>query len=74
LNELLTSLVLHHVVLGLHEFQQLAGWINWALNVFPLLKLGLSNIYVKMSGKTESHAMIYGSIFKVTDCSIDQAN
>src|SRR5271168_5413960 len=33
----------------LREFQQLAGWINWSFNVFPLLKPALSNIYEKMS-------------------------
>jgi hypothetical protein len=43
----------------LREFQELAGWINWSLNVFPLLKPGLSNVYEKMSGKTESHAKIF---------------
>ena len=26
----------------------LAGWFNWALNVYPLLKPALSNIYAKM--------------------------
>ncbi|PPQ85183.1 hypothetical protein CVT25_004190 [Psilocybe cyanescens] len=30
------------------EFQQLAGWFNWALNVFPLLRPALCNIYAKM--------------------------
>lgn len=25
-----------------HEWKQLAGWMNWALNVFPLLKPGLN--------------------------------
>jgi hypothetical protein len=52
---------------SLREFQQLAGWINWALNVFPLLKLGLSNVYDKISGKTKSHAMIYVSKGVVDD-------
>ena len=52
---------------SLREFQQLAGWINWALNVFPLLKPGLSNVYDKMSGKSKSHAMIYVSKAVVDD-------
>jgi hypothetical protein len=52
---------------SLREFQQLVGWINWALNIFPLLKPGLSNIYNKISGKTESHAMIYVSKAVVDD-------
>ena len=33
---------------SLKDFQRLAGWINWALNVFPLLRPGLSGIYDKM--------------------------
>ena len=45
----------------LREFQQLAGWINWSFNVFPLLKPALSNIYAKIGGKTESHAKIFVS-------------
>jgi hypothetical protein len=35
------------------DFQRLAGWINWALNVFPLLRPSLSNIYAKCSGKSD---------------------
>jgi hypothetical protein len=33
---------------SLKDFQRLAGWINWALNVYPLLRPGLSGIYEKM--------------------------
>ena len=33
---------------SLREFQYLAGWFNWALNVYPLLKPALSNVYAKM--------------------------
>jgi hypothetical protein len=33
---------------SLKDFQRLAGWINWALNVYPLLRPGLSSIYDKM--------------------------
>jgi hypothetical protein len=43
----------------LREFQRLAGWVNWSLNVFPLLKPGLSNVYAKMSGKTQTKAQMY---------------
>jgi hypothetical protein len=32
----------------------MAGWINWALNIYPLLQPGLSMLYSKMSGKSES--------------------
>jgi hypothetical protein len=34
---------------ALKDFQRLAGWFNWALNVYPLLKPALSNVYAKMS-------------------------
>ena len=43
----------------LREFQQLAGWINWSFNVFPLLKPALSNVYAKIGGKSETHAKIF---------------
>jgi hypothetical protein len=34
---------------SLKDFQRLAGWFNWALNVYPLLKPALSNVYAKMA-------------------------
>ncbi|KAF9052274.1 hypothetical protein BDZ89DRAFT_885775, partial [Hymenopellis radicata] len=43
----------------LHEFEQLAGWMNWSLNVYPLFKPALCNLYAKMSGKSWSHATIH---------------
>jgi len=36
----------------LHHWQKLCGWINWALNIFPLLRPCLNNVYPKLSGKT----------------------
>ncbi|KAF8983438.1 hypothetical protein BDQ17DRAFT_1437407 [Cyathus striatus] len=44
---------------SLHEFQHLAGWINWALNVFPLLWPGLCVIYQKISHIDEADSRIY---------------
>ncbi|KAE9399135.1 hypothetical protein BT96DRAFT_821003 [Gymnopus androsaceus JB14] len=44
---------------SLHKFQVLTGWINWSFNVFPLLRPSLSNVYQKMSGKSQPHANIY---------------
>ena len=58
----------------LQEFQQLAGWINWSFNVFPLLKPNLSNMYAKISGKTESHAKIFVSKVVDVDWSKQQAD
>src|SRR5882724_7110267 len=43
----------------LMEWQCLLGWINWGLNMFPLLKLGLQSSYAKISGKSNTHASIY---------------
>jgi hypothetical protein len=43
----------------LREFQRLAGWVNWALNVYPLLKPALSNVYAKISGKNRTKAAMY---------------
>ncbi|KAF8957956.1 hypothetical protein BDZ97DRAFT_1636905, partial [Flammula alnicola] len=41
------------------DYQRLAGWINWALNVYPLLRPGLSTLYAKISGKTQALREIY---------------
>ncbi|KAF9468462.1 hypothetical protein BDZ94DRAFT_1370126 [Collybia nuda] len=41
----------------LKEFQRLAGWVNWALNVFPLLRPSLSNIYQKCSEKADASSL-----------------
>jgi len=41
---------------SLKEFQALTGYLNWAFNVFPMLKPGLSNVYAKLTGKTNPHA------------------
>ena len=35
------------------EWQRVAGWINWALNVYPLLRPALNNIYAKLRGKDQ---------------------
>jgi hypothetical protein len=43
----------------LHEFQCLAGWVNWSLNVYPQLKPGLSNCYAKIAGKVKPKAQLY---------------
>ena len=41
------------------EWQWLLGWINWALNTYPLLKPALQSSYAKISGKLLAHASIY---------------
>ncbi|KIM66989.1 hypothetical protein SCLCIDRAFT_21345 [Scleroderma citrinum Foug A] len=36
---------------SLHNFQRLTGYLNWALNVFPMLRPGLSALCAKTAGK-----------------------
>ncbi|KAJ7634576.1 hypothetical protein FB45DRAFT_743528 [Roridomyces roridus] len=40
----------------LREFLILAGWLNWAFNMYVLLRPALSNVYDKISGFTRMHA------------------
>ena len=35
----------------LKYWERLAGWFNWALNVYPLLRPALNNVYAKMIGR-----------------------
>ena len=34
----------------LKHWQQMGGWVNWALNVYPLLRPCLNNFYAKLCG------------------------
>ncbi|PPR03806.1 hypothetical protein CVT26_000980, partial [Gymnopilus dilepis] len=34
----------------LKHWQRMAGWFNWSLNAFPLLRPALNNVYDKISG------------------------
>ena len=43
----------------LREWQRLAGWLNWAFNVFPLLRPSLNNLYPKIAGKDSPNAQIW---------------
>jgi hypothetical protein len=43
----------------LKHWERLAGWFNWALNVFPLLRPALNNVYAKMSGKQNREQRVY---------------
>ncbi|KAG1723393.1 hypothetical protein EDB19DRAFT_1916120 [Suillus lakei] len=44
---------------SLRDFQRLAGHLNWALNIYPLLRPGLSASYAKTAGKQESWAVLW---------------
>ena len=43
----------------LKHWERLAGWFNWSLNVFPLLRPALNNIYAKMGGKQNREQRVY---------------
>jgi hypothetical protein len=43
----------------LREFQVLASYANWAFNVYPLGRPGLSTLYSKIAGKSRANARIY---------------
>ena len=42
----------------LRRWQAMCGWINWSLNVFPLLRPCLNEVYHKLSGKTHRNENI----------------
>ncbi|KAJ7129202.1 hypothetical protein C8R44DRAFT_615205 [Mycena epipterygia] len=44
---------------SLHDWQQLAGWINWSFNVYPLLQPALCHVYLKISEKENAFATVY---------------
>jgi hypothetical protein len=44
---------------SLHDWQQLAGWINWSFNVFPLLRPALCHVYIKIAEKDRAFATVY---------------
>jgi hypothetical protein len=43
----------------LRDFQHVAGHLNWALNVYPMLRPGLCAVYRKMMGKLLQRALIW---------------
>ena len=43
----------------LKHWQQLGGWLNWAFNVFPLLRPCLNNFYPKLSGSHDPTRRIW---------------
>ncbi|KIJ66316.1 hypothetical protein HYDPIDRAFT_54410, partial [Hydnomerulius pinastri MD-312] len=43
----------------LRDFQHIAGHLNWALNVYPMLRPGLCAIYSKTAGKLYSKALMW---------------
>ena len=43
------------------EWQRVAGWVNWALNIYPLLRPALNNVYAKLKGK-DQNAKVWANI------------
>lgn len=43
----------------LRYWERMTGWYNWALNVFPLLRPALNNVYPKMGGKQKRDQRVY---------------
>jgi hypothetical protein len=43
----------------LKHWQQMGGWLNWAFNVFPLLRPCLNNFYPKTSGSNQPTRRIW---------------
>ena len=43
----------------LKYWERLAGWFNWALNIYPLLRPALNNVYSKMNSKRNRDQRIY---------------
>ncbi|KAG2743559.1 hypothetical protein P692DRAFT_20747603 [Suillus brevipes Sb2] len=44
---------------SLRDFEHIAGSLNWALNVCPLLRPGLSAVYAKIKGKSNARGMLW---------------
>jgi len=44
----------------LRDFQHITGYLNWALNVYPLLRPGLCTLYSKTAGKLHQRALPLG--------------
>jgi len=43
----------------LKKWQCLAGWLNWAFNIYPHLCPCLNNVYHKIGGKEQGEELIY---------------
>lgn len=51
----------------LRAWQQMLGWCNWALNVFPECRPALASSYSKIAGKAFPHAPIFLNKQVITD-------
>ncbi|KAH6876460.1 hypothetical protein BKA70DRAFT_1349139 [Coprinopsis sp. MPI-PUGE-AT-0042] len=44
---------------NIRRWQQIAGWVNWALNAYPLLRPGLNHVYPKIQGRSSPFTQVY---------------
>ena len=44
---------------NVRNWQCLAGWVNWCLNVYPLLRPALSNVYEKLRSQPNQNGSIW---------------
>jgi hypothetical protein len=45
----------------------MAGWLNWALNIAPMLRPALARLYDKMHGKVNPHHQLWLSKCVIRD-------
>jgi hypothetical protein len=44
---------------NVRSWQQLAGWVNWCLNVYPLLRPALCNVYSKLKTQPNQNGSLW---------------
>jgi hypothetical protein len=44
---------------NVQSWQHLAGWVNWCLNIYPLLRPALSNVYEKLRSQLNQNGSIW---------------
>ncbi|KAF8438803.1 hypothetical protein L210DRAFT_853145, partial [Boletus edulis BED1] len=57
--EVLREFAQHGTCHSLRDFQHVAGHLNWALNVYPLLRPELCSLYSKTAGKLHQRSLIW---------------
>ena len=57
--QVLSEFAQHGTRRTLRDFQHVAGHLNWALNVYPLLRPGLCAVYRKTTGKLLQRALVW---------------
>ncbi len=58
---------------NVRSWQQLAGWMNWCLNVYPLLRPALSNVYEKLRSQSQDFFDIGNLVLRNPCCTLSIA-